>query len=210
MGNILRIDTREEFISLEDEFTGVLRRAFYDDPFYKWIMPNGNKRMVQIQWWMKILLRYTLRYGDIHYTEDHKAVAMWLGPDKPMVNDIKIFSMGLILYPFKIGVRNFMRALDISGQWDREHKKMSKKHYYLMVIAVEPELQGKGIGSRLMQVGLNAADAEGFDCFLETVTPEDVQFYEKHNFKVNLNKGFGVNEQYWLMTRDPLLKKNKG
>ena len=64
-----------------------------------------------------------------------------------------------------------------------------------MVIAVEPEFQGKGIGSRLMQVGLDKADNDGLECFLETVTPEDVQFYLKHDFKVMMNKGFGVNEQ---------------
>ena len=190
MDRILKIETKEEYLSLEEEFAGLLSRAFYDDPFYIWIMPNDEKRVAHLKWWMKNLLRYTLRYGDIQYTEDRKAVSMWLGPDEPMVNDVKIFSMGLILYPFKIGFKNFMRALDISGQWDKEHKKMSKRHYYLMVIAVEPEFQGKGIGSRLMQVGLDKADNDGLDCFLETVTPEDVQFYKKHKFEVILNKGF--------------------
>ena len=83
---------------------------------------------------------------------------------------------------------------------------MNKRHYYLMLIAVEPEFQGKGIGSRLMQVGLKRADDEGLECFLETVTPEDVQFYKKHDFDIILNKGFGENDQYWLMTRDPSVK----
>jgi len=75
---------------------------------------------------------------------------------------------------------------------------------YLMVIGVEPEFQGQGIGSRLLQVGLNRADDERRECFLETVTAADVEFYKKHNFDVVLNRGFGVNSQYWLMTRAPL------
>ena len=206
MDSLLRINSKEEFSSLEKEFTSVLSRAFYNDPFYIWIMPNDKKRMEHLEWWMRIFLKYTLIHGDIHYTEDHNAVAMWLGPDKPIVNDFKIFSMGLVLYPFKIGFNNFMRALDISGQWGKEHKKMNKRHYYLMLIVVEPEFQGKGIGSRLMQVGLKRADDEGLECFLETVTPEDVQFYKKHDFDIILNKGFGENDQYWLMTRDPSVK----
>lgn len=201
MDNISRIETKEEFVSLEHKFVGLLSRAFYNDPYYVFIMPNGKKRMAQLHWWMKILLRYTLKYGDIHYTDDHKSVAMWLGPDKPMINDIKILSLGLILYPFKIGVRNFLRVLDISGQWDKEHKKLNKRHYYLMAIAVEPEFQQKGIGSHLMQVGLKKADDENLDCFLETVTPEDVKFYKKHNFEVIYNNGFGIKNQYWLMKR---------
>jgi len=206
MDSIHRINSKEEFSSLVNEFTGLLSRAFYNDPFYIWIMPNDKKRMEHLEWWMRILLKYTLIHGDIYYMEDRKAVAMWLGPDKPMVNDFKIFSMGLVLYPFKIGFKNFMRALDISGQWDKEHKKMNKRHYYLMVIAVEPEFQGKGIGSRLMSVGMKRADDEGLECFLETVTTEDVKFYKKHDFNIILNKGFGENDQYWLMTRDPSVK----
>lgn len=208
MNSLLKINSKEEFSSFEKEFTGILSRAFFNDPFYVWIMPDENKRIQQLEWWMSILLKYTLLYGEIHFTEDRKAVAMWLGPDRPIVNDFKIFSMGLILYPIKIGFRNFMRALDISGQWDKEHKKMNRRHYYLMVIAVEPELQGKGIGSRLMEVGLKKADNDGLECFLETVTPEDVQFYRKHNFNVIFNKGFGLKDQYWIMTRKPSALNN--
>jgi GNAT superfamily N-acetyltransferase len=208
MDSILKIETKEEFSSIVNEFAGLLSRAFYDDPFYIWIMPNEKKRLSHLNWWMKIMLRYTYKLGEIHYTEDHKAVSMWLGPDNPMVNDFRIFSMGLILYPFKIGFRNFIRAIDITGQWDREHKKMNERHYYLMVIAVEPEYQGKGIGSRLMKVGLDKADKDGLECFLETVTQVDVQFYQKHDFKTTVNQGFGHTDQYWLMSRDPLHKEN--
>ena len=204
MDYIRKIESKEELSSHEGEFANVLSRAFYDDPYYLWIMPNGKRRMAQLLWWMKILLRYTLIYGSIHFTEDHKGIAMWVGPDEPVLDDVKILSMGLIMYPFKIGIRNFLRVLDISGQWNKEHKKLSKRHYYLMVIGVEPEFQGKGIGSRLMQVGLNRADDEELECYLETVTEEDVEFYKKHDFDIILNRGFAVNNQYWLMTRAPL------
>jgi ribosomal protein S18 acetylase RimI-like enzyme len=201
MENVGKIETKEELSSHEEKFAGLLSRAFYNDPYYVFIMPDGKKRIAHLNWWMKILLRYTLKYGNIYYTDDYKGVAMWLGPDKPIVDDIKILSLGLIFYPVKIGIRNFMRVLDISEQWNKEHKKLNKRHYYLMVIGVEPEHQQKGIGSRLMEVGLKIADNEKLDCYLETVTHEDVRFYMKHNFEVIFNKGFGVNSQYWLMKR---------
>jgi len=205
MENISTISSKEELAYRENEFAGMLSRAFYDDPFYNHIMPSGKKRLAQLQWWFKILLRYTQKYGDIYYTESNKGVALWLGPDKPITDDIKIFSMGLILYPFKIGFRNFMRALKVSGQWEKEHKKMPERHYYLMVIGVEPEFQQQGIGSLLMMEGLYKADKEKLECFLETVTPEDVRFYKKHQFEVAVNNGFAVDDQFWLMKR-PLIK----
>ena len=42
---------------------------------------------------------------------------------------------------------------------------------------------------------------EKLECFLETVTPEDVRFYEKYNFKVIHNKAFAENQQFWIMKR---------
>jgi ribosomal protein S18 acetylase RimI-like enzyme len=204
MDYVRTIESEEELSSHEDGFAAVLSRAFYNDPYYLWIMPNDERRMAQLHWWMKILLRYTFIYGSIHHTEDHKGIAMWVGPDEPVLHDVKILSMGVIMYPFKIGVRNFLRVLDISGQWNKEHKKLAKQHYYLMVIGVEPEFQGKGIGSRLMRVGLDRADDAGLECYLETVTEEDVAFYRKRDFDIIVNRGFGVNSEYWLMTRAPL------
>jgi len=201
MEKIHTIDTKEELSSLEDEFASVLSRAFSNDPYYHYIMPDDLKRMDQTRWWMTILLRYTLKYGTIYYTDDHKGIAMWLGPEKPMVDDIKILSMGLIKYLYKVGVKDFFRLLGINGQWDREHKKLGKKHYYLMVIGVEPEFQQRGIGSSLMRAGLKKADDDKLECFLETVTPQDVRFYQKHYFEVLYSSGFGEDSQYWLMKR---------
>lgn len=201
MDNIGKIESKKELSSHEKELAGVLSRAFYSDPYSVFVMPNDKKRMEQLQWWMKILLRYTFKYGSIYYTYDFKGVAMWLGPDKPFINDVKILSSGLILYPFRIGVRNFMRVLDITGQWNKEHRKLDKRHYYLMIMGVEPEFQQKGIGSRLIQVGLKKADDEKLECYLETVTSEDVKFYLKHNFEVIFNKEFGEKNQFWLMKR---------
>jgi len=201
MYKIRRIGSRAELSSFESVFADVLCRTFHNDAYYGYIMPNAKKSMVQLHWWMRILLRYTLKFGDIYYTDDHKAIALWLGPEKPMVNDAKILSMGLIRYPFKVGIRNFLRMIDISEQWGKGHKLMDKRHYYLMIIGVDPEFQRQGIGSRLMKVGLDKADKEGLDCFLETVTPEYVKFYEKHNFEIMSNSSFAENSQFWLMKR---------
>lgn len=204
MVNIFKITSKEKLTSLEASFASMLSRAFYDDPFYNHIMPDKKKRLAQLQWWFTILIRYTQKYGDIYHTESNNGVALWLGPEKPITNEIKIFSMGMILFPVKIGLRNFIRALNVSGQWDKEHKKMPRSHYYLMVIGVEPEYQQQGIGSRLMEEALKKADDEKLECFLETVTPEDVRFYKKHQFEVAVNKAFAENEQFWLMKR-PLI-----
>jgi ribosomal protein S18 acetylase RimI-like enzyme len=91
--------------------------------------------------------------------------------------------------------------LDVSTQWEKEHGKQNKKHYYLMVIGVDPDVQRKGIGSQLMEDILTKADNEKLDCYLETVTSENLLFYQKHNFEIVKNEKFGHGYQYWIMKR---------
>ncbi len=52
MENISKIKSREELASLENVFADMLTRAFMDDPYYSYIMPNAQKRLIQMQWWM--------------------------------------------------------------------------------------------------------------------------------------------------------------
>jgi ribosomal protein S18 acetylase RimI-like enzyme len=203
MNKAFKITTKEQLNDQIGELTQLLSRAFFNDPYYSYIMPNDEKRLAQIKWWQNILLRYTFRNGSIYVTKDNKGVAMWLGPNRPIINEVEIAILGLMLYPFKIGFNNFLRMLKVSTQWTEAHKKQNKKHYYLMVIGVDPNLQKNGLGTQLMADVLVNADKEKLDCFLETVTLENVKFYQKFNFEIILNKEFGNDSQYWLMKRKP-------
>lgn len=208
MKNVFIIKTKDELKIHLPKLTDILSQAFYSDPYYVHIMPNNNKRISQIKWWSKILLKYTLKNGSIYVSNDYTGIAMWLGSDKPMLDDVQLAMFGLILFPFKVGFKNFIRLLNISAQWEKEHHKQNKRHFYLMMIGVEPSLQKKGIGSQLMLDILKKADNEKIDCFLETVTYNNVMFYKKHTFEIIGNEKFGEDCQYWLMKRTPQLKNN--
>lgn len=201
MNTITKIQSSKDLTPHLGVLTKTLSRAFYNDPYYEYIMPNAQKREAQIQWWGRILLKYTLKNGSIYISNDHKGVALWVGPDKPFLDDLQLALMGLVLFPFKVGIKNFLRLLHINGQWDKAHKKQNKRHYYLMVIGVDPDLQNQGIGSRLMADVLNRADSEKLDCYLETVTAQNVNFYKKHDFEIIDNNKLVNDSQYWIMRR---------
>jgi ribosomal protein S18 acetylase RimI-like enzyme len=201
MTALSKIQSLSELNTHMDELTNVLSRAFYDDPYYIHIMPSDKKRTAQIQWWMRILLRYTQKNGSIFVTSDYKGVALWFGPDRPTLNNVQLALLGLIFYPVKVGIKSFFNMLDVSTQWEKEHAKQNNRHYYLMIIGVDPSLQRKGIGSQLIRDTLLKADVEKLDCYLETATKENVMFYKKHGFEIIQEKDFGINSQYWLMKR---------
>ena len=67
----------------------------------------------------------------------------------------------------------------------KEHLQLlPEEHWYLAAIAVNPELQGKGIASGLLGQCLNAIDCLHFPCFLETENKRNVPLYERFGFQV--------------------------
>jgi ribosomal protein S18 acetylase RimI-like enzyme len=75
-------------------------------------------------------------------------------------------------------------------------------HWYLVVIAVEPEHHGQGIGSALIQHGLKRVDADGLPCYLETSNERNVPLYERYGFKIAHTDLLPDNgPRYWGMLR---------
>jgi ribosomal protein S18 acetylase RimI-like enzyme len=203
MTAIYRIQTRAELNRRLDEMTRALSRAFYHNPFYIHMMPDDRKRMSQIRWWMEYMLRYTLRNGILSVTSDHKGIAMWLGPKNPELNTFQFVFSGMILFPFKVGLRGFIRMVSLSARFRKQHARQDKPHYYLMIIGIDPSLQGKGVGSQLVREVTAKADFERLDCYLETLLESNVLFYTKLGFEVIYNENFAGDKQYWIMRRIP-------
>ena len=91
---------------------------------------------------------------------------------------------------------------NLSG--DLRKRLVPGPHWYLMLLFVEPDRQGQGIGSSLLRPVLAKADAARLPCYLETMTDRDVRFYEKHGFKAVWNGDLPSNGPHmWAMRREP-------
>jgi ribosomal protein S18 acetylase RimI-like enzyme len=192
------------------EISMMLRRAFMEDPFYKYIMPNERSRLKQLDWWMICLVRYGWEYGQINMTgEPITGAAIWLKPEKPLIHSIGMARMGMIWAPRMLGIRGFARMLEVSNEWEHLHEKESPHHWYLMVLGVDPPYQGRGIGSSLMQPVLERADQDGISCYIETMTQKDVGFYRKRGFNIVVKGQVGDCIPYWTMRRSPQAQKSR-
>ncbi len=88
---------------------------------------------------------------------------------------------------------------------EKIHKaRVPEPHWYLMVVGVDPELQGQGVGSALVREVLAFADRESKPCYLETSEHRNLSFYERVGFAVleeaTLSKG---GPKAWAMRREP-------
>jgi GNAT superfamily N-acetyltransferase len=77
-------------------------------------------------------------------------------------------------------------------------------HHYLAFVGLEPELQGKGLGTALMRPVLERCERERLPAYLEASSPRNRACYER--------QGFAVTEEFsfprggppsWRMWREP-------
>ncbi|MHC4277634.1 MAG: GNAT family N-acetyltransferase [Planctomycetota bacterium] len=81
------------------------------------------------------------------------------------------------------GLGEMRRAMKMRGTWAKKDPK--KPHWHIDPIGVTPELQGQGIGSKLMEYYCKHIDELGMAAYHETDSrKENVRFYERFGFKV--------------------------
>jgi ribosomal protein S18 acetylase RimI-like enzyme len=79
----------------------------------------------------------------------------------------------------KLGV---IRAMKGRAVWAKYHP--AKPHWHVDPLAVMPEVQGKGVGSQLLERFCKIIDNAGEPAYLETDRPENVRLYERFGFNV--------------------------
>jgi len=72
------------------------------------------------------------------------------------------------------------------------------------MIGVDPDLQGRGLGSALLPEWLSRADAEGRPSYVETMVERKLRFYGRHGFEVLGASAIGPGGPMgWAMRREP-------
>jgi len=95
-------------------------------------------------------------------------------------------------------------ALSRSLRWQAEWEKrdLKERHWHLGPLAVEPALQGMGVGSQMMERFCARMDSEGEVAYLETETPENVRFYQRFGFET-VEEAEVLGNPNWFMRREP-------
>lgn len=56
--------------------------------------------------------------------------------------------------------------------------------WYLFAFVTIPEFRGKGLGSKIIKPMLNYLDTQKQDCYVETLSPTNVEIYKKYGFEL--------------------------
>jgi GNAT superfamily N-acetyltransferase len=150
--------------------------AFVDDPAWDFMLGVGRLELARA--FARYLFLPRAARGTAWVAEDGLAVAMWDrkldGGDGPADDDWWDAFRDEAGPEVWARLEAYEQALVAVGP--------QPPYWYLGVLATHPEHQGRGLARAVLQPGLAAADAEGWDCWLETSKPRNKPFYAGHGF----------------------------
>jgi ribosomal protein S18 acetylase RimI-like enzyme len=187
-----------------DAVASDLSAAFADYSLFRWILrDNGDNALARRKLFEVLVRDIGYRTGEICRPATGGAAAIWVrSQDLDRISFIDEIRM---LPPLvaATGLRRLPRLVALDRAINRHHPKC-QPHVYLYLLGVHPRLQGTGIGSRLLQAGLDRIDTQGCGAFLETSTESNVFFYRHFGFKtVETYRVDPGSPSVWAMWRPP-------
>ena len=164
-----------EALITEDPFYMTIEQAIAKNP------ATARKAMVR---YMDFSMAEAKNHGDLRLTPDGESgAAVWsipLVPDRAarLAWDKKQF---LTDHLGKKALATYSDIVDFMSKNTRG--VIPSNAWYLSILGVAPEAQGKGLGGALVRPVLETTDALGMPAYIESFTPANFGFYEHLGFK---------------------------
>ncbi len=150
-------------------------RAFADDPTVLWVSEDPEVFASEHHRYVQMCAEPAFDHEGVHATAGFEGAAIWYPPGIGVSDeDFEAFTR-TVRFPDKL---NGLGAL--ADACDRHRPK--GPHWTLELIAVDPAIQNKGIGARLMEFGLAKCDRSGLPVFLASSNSANLPFYRRLGF----------------------------
>jgi len=183
----------------------VLARAFNDDPALIRFVTGPRRRVELLRSMFRMVLFHAVGRGEVYAVSPRlEGIAVWLPSGVPGITLWEALRGGGLTLLFK-GGGEFMRKMKQDEDFARELRRRlaPTPHWYLEILGVDLQFQGKGCASRLLKPMLARLDAEKLPAYLETSTEEYVPMYQHFGFKVVQEAVMpGSGTKIWVMLRD--------
>lgn len=158
----------------------ILTRSFETNQSANFVIKQDRKKNKR----MRVLIAYSIAYGELFgevwLSEDHTACAIVLDSSQKK-SSLRAVIWDLRLVFGAIGLRRVVRVLKRESLIKSHHPK--EAFYHLWYLGVDPDFQGQGRGSELLQQIIQRAHENQKAVYLETSMERNFAFYEHHGFK---------------------------
>ena len=159
----------------------ILTKSFDTNQSVNYIVKQDKNRTKRISALMDYSFEECFMFGEVFLSDDKKACALVLYPDKKRTT-VKSILLDAKLIVSCIGIENIKKALARESKIKQLQPKTTM--YYLWFIGVDPEYQSQGIGNNLLQNVINDSDKKQRPIYLETSTLKNLPWYKKFGFQI--------------------------
>ena len=162
----------------------VLARAFRDSPLNLAVIgPDPERRLRANLHGARALLPVALAHGRV-------LAARAGGAPRGVLVATPPFAWPLPPPPLLASLQRVLgQGLRVARRWGLVFEVLARihprePHWYLSTLGVEPDAQGRGLGSALLARWLAEVDADGLPAWLETDREANLGFYRRSGFEV--------------------------
>lgn len=158
----------------------LLARAFHADPVTRWLVPDPARHTPVMDAFFEVLARDALTAGAIDLvvdTDDQPvAAAIWYDRTAPC----QVIGAPTVPDPRldRIFGPDASRWHALDAVMSDRHP--ADRHWYLFAVGVRPDLQGQGLGSRLLHVAHERIGSQA--TYLEATTTVSRRLYLRHGY----------------------------
>lgn len=183
----------------------ILSRAFQTNPLIEYFIPDKSRRKDALPEITKFMVLSGLVCGRLYaFSDNLEGIGVCLHSDRADLSLRQILRVKGVLLPIIKHVNVFRKLLSYESFASNLRGRLApSKHWYLNIIGVDPQHQGKGYGGILLRSMFNHVDKEQLPCYLETHEEATVSMYRHYAFEV-IETGLVPcsDVRYWAMLRD--------
>lgn len=172
--------------------------AYEEDPVMNWAFRAGEKRHAGWAAYFRLNVERYALFDGVFVAEGNHGAALWAPPGRYRVgwrDEISHLPEVLTM----LGVGRLRRGLALMRQLQAHHPQ--EPHWYLNIMGVRRQLQGRGIGGALMRAGLALVDADRLGAYLESSHERNLPLYSRHGFQTQGELELAPGVRIWRMWR---------
>ena len=178
--------------------TDTLSEAFFDDPVFRWWIPEDGRRAAILPAFFELMGEVHLPLDALYATDDVNGCAVWVPPGlQPTAEEMAEVAPRIA----EVSQEYAEPVFDVLARMEEIHP--TEPHWYLFFLATRTAWQGRGMGSALLRAVLKGCDREGIPAYLEASSERNKQLYLRHGFEVTGEIPLAEGVSLWPMWRTP-------